>query len=311
MFSEVLEFLPLNIAGVIKEERDWNCSELIEIRLRVNQPLQLITYYKDVFPLNLENQFIKVTERDIETAFLLLTRNSVYAIERQLKEGFITVPGGHRVGFTGQAVLEKGKISLIKDINSLNYRITHEIIGSGEKIVEKIYNQESDCLYNTLIISPPLCGKTTLLRDLLRIISNGFQKYGLRGRKTALVDERSEIAGAYNGVPQNMIGSRTDLLDNCPKAEGIMLLLRSMSPEVIVVDEIGREEDIVAIREVINSGVNLLATVHGRDFQSLFQRPSIKKLLLEKVFERYIVLSKRKGIGTLEKILDVDGKEVI
>lgn len=264
MSRDLFEYLPPKIAGVVKGLPDTDFSDLLEIRLRVNQPLQLVTSSHDIFPCGPDQEYVKLSKRDMDTAFRLLTGNSVYAVERQLAEGFITIPGGHRVGFTGQAVLENGRIRLIKDINSLNYRITHEIPGIGEKIITGLYNPESDYIYNTLIISPPLCGKTTLLRDLLRIISDGMPERGIRGRKTALIDERSEIAGAYNGVPVNKIGKRTDLLDNCPKAEGIILILRSMSPEVIVVDEIGREEDIAAIREAVNAGVSLLASVHGR-----------------------------------------------
>lgn len=311
MSLEILNFLPLNISRVIKELKEWRKKEVIEIRMRINQPLQVLTYNKEILPFDEKGNFIKIASKDLESSFMILSKNSIYAIERQLSEGFITIPGGHRVGFTGQAVIDNGKIKRIKNINSINYRITNEFIGTAEKLIMKIYNSRKEFIYNTLIIGPPLCGKTTFLRDLLRIVSDGSKKYGLKARKAGLVDERSEIAGAYNGVPQNKIGSRTDLLDNCPKAEGIMLLVRAMSPEVIVVDEIGREEDVIAIQEGINSGVSIITTVHGRDFQSILLRPSIKKLVSLKAFERYIVLSNRSGIGTIEKVLDLNGKEVV
>ncbi len=310
VFDNVLEYLPLNISRIIQEQEAWVRGEVIEIRLRVNQPLQLISFKNEFFISKSGNPFI-VNIDDLERAFMILSKNSLYAIERQLSEGYLTIIGGHRVGFTGQAVIEGGNLKTIKNINSLNYRITREVIGTGEKVISKIYNKKTDLYYNTLIIAPPLCGKTSLLRDLVRLISDGDKRNHIKGKKVAVVDERSEIAGAYNGVAQNKIGSRTDLLDNCPKAEGIMLLIRSMSPEVIAVDEIGRDRDVDAIQEAVNSGVSLITTIHGRDLNTIVYRPSIKKLIDIKAFERYILLSKRNGIGTIEQILDVNGKEVV
>ncbi len=308
--NSVLEYLPLNISKIVRQQESGRNGEIIEIRLRVNQPLQLISFNDEQFILERGSPFI-VTKDDLERAFMILSKNSLYAIERQLAEGYLTITGGHRVGFTGQAVIEGGILKTIKNINSLNYRITRELIGVAQKVIKKIYNLEYDLYYNTLIIAPPLCGKTSLLRDIIRLISDGDPKNQIKGKKVAVVDERSEIAGAYNGVAQNKIGSRTDLLDNCPKAEGIMLLIRSMSPEVIGVDEIGGDRDVEAIQEAVNSGVSLITTVHGRDLKTIVSRPSIKKLIDIRAFERYIVLSKRKGIGTIEKILDVNGKEVV
>ncbi|MDI3546747.1 MAG: stage sporulation protein [Halanaerobiales bacterium] len=317
MAAGLIDFLPANIAQIIRGLDNYLAEELIEIRLRVNQPLQIITHYHDYF-LNKNGQRVEkpedgyiVSEKDLERAFLILTRNSLYAIERQLVEGFITIPGGHRVGFTGQAIMENGELKTIKNINSLNYRLTREMIGIAEGVIDKIYDSENDYIYNTLIISPPICGKTTLLRDLIRLISQGVPEIGLRGRKIAVVDERSEIAGAYNGIAQNRIGNRTDLLDNCPKARGMLILIRSMSPEVLAVDEIGREEDVRALEEAINAGVSLLATVHGRDIDSVKRRPSIRHLIDSNLFQRYIILSRKKGIGTIEGVKDNQGKEVV
>lgn len=310
MAVSVLNYLPVNIANIIRKEKEWQRGEVVEIRMRIYRPLQLITVYDEVFPLDEKNNPLIISPQDLERSFMILVKNSFYAIERQLAEGFLTIPGGHRVGFTGQAVLERGEIRTIKNINSMNYRITHQMLGIAEGLIKKIINPRDGQIYNTMIIAPPLCGKTTLLRDLLRIISDGDECYGLKGKKVALVDERSEIAGAYNGIPQNKIGKRTDLLDNCPKARGMLLLIRAMSPEVLAVDEIGHREDVLAIEEVINAGVKMLCTVHGRDFHSVLRRPSLQGLLASKAFERYIILSARAGIGTIEKILDANGKEV-
>ena len=315
--AEILNHLPMEIAAIIRATTLWLKQPIIEIRLRANQPLQIITNFNEYFLSragekadSLDNSYF-VSRVQLEKAFLILTRNSVYALERQLIEGFITIPGGHRVGFTGQVIVENGEIKTIKEISSLNYRLTREMLGIASGIIEKVYNRRNDYIYNTLIISPPLCGKTTLLRDLIRLISEGVPELGLSGKKVGVVDERSEIAGTYQGVAQNKIGKRTDLLDNCPKAQGMLLLLRTMSPEVIAVDEIGREEDVIAIQEAFTGGVSILTTVHGRDLSSLKARPSIRKLVDSAVYQRFIILSKKKGIGTIDRIVDQQGKGVI
>ncbi|NLJ83405.1 MAG: stage III sporulation protein AA [Halanaerobiaceae bacterium] len=310
MAAGILDYLPQKIAEIIGKLKEWQREEVIEIRMRVHQPLQLISLHGEIFPLDGKNKPCIITPLDLERAFMILVKNSYYALERQLAEGFLTIPGGHRVGFTGQAVLEDGNLRTIKNINSLNYRISRQVIGVAGGLLDKILDREEEHILNTLIIGPPLCGKTTLLRDLVRLISDGDERSGLKGKKVALVDERSEIAGAYKGIPQNRIGMRTDLLDNCPKARGMLLLIRAMSPEVVAVDEIGSREDVLAIEEVINAGVKLLCTIHGRDYDSILRRPSLKELLAGKAFARYIVLSNKAGIGTVERILDASGREV-
>ncbi|AZO95674.1 stage III sporulation protein AA [Halocella sp. SP3-1] len=314
--ENLLDYLPERTALLIGGLSEWRDKKLVEIRLRVNQAIQLIgsniDFFIDLNGKRLKNsdRFYGLNREEMEKAFLLLSHNSIYALERQLLEGFITIPGGHRVGFTGQVVVENARIKTIKNINSLNYRICREFTGAAEDIVTYLYDRERDLVLNTLIVSPPLCGKTTLLRDLIRIFSQGMLDKGIKGKKVGLVDERSEIAGAYKGVPQNNIGSRTDLLDNCPKAEGMMLLIRSMSPEVIAVDEIGRDEDINAIQEALYAGVSLITTIHGRDFTDIKRRPGIADLIDKGLFERFIFLSNRAGIGTIEAVRDRNGREV-
>ena len=317
MDKNLINYLPHEVKVLIKQAFKYLNEDIIEIRLRVNQPLEIITYYNKYF-LNEEGQpkksyelnkknITQINSNLLKKAILILTEHSLYAVERQLKEGFITIEGGHRVGFTGEVVTESGSIKRIRNINSINYRITREVQGVGNNIVSKIYNFKRDYVYNTLIISPPLCGKTTLLRDLVRLLSEGVQSLGIEGKKVGVVDERSEIGGSYNGIPQNRIGYRTDLLDNCPKSEGMLLLIRSMSPEVIAVDEIGDERDIEAIQHTLNSGVSLITTIHGESLKGVQQRPGLDKIFTNKYFQRFIILSKRKGIGTIEGIYDRQG----
>ncbi|MFW5787218.1 MAG: stage III sporulation protein AA [Halanaerobiales bacterium] len=312
MDEEVYKFLPEKICLIVKKALEWIEGDLLEIRLRANQPLEIITPQKKYF-LNKQGKYSQndrqsvVTPKMLEKALMILSENSIYALERQLKEGFITIRGGHRVGFTGEAIVEKNKIIRIKNLNSINYRITRELKGVGSYLLKDIYDYTRNEIYNSLIISPPLCGKTTLLRDLIRLISSGQPSKKIKGFKVGLVDERSEIAGAYNGIPQNDVGPRTDLLDNCPKSKGILLLIRSMSPEVIAVDEIGSIKDVRAIKTALYTGVKVLATVHGKGLEEVKKRPELKILFNEHCFERFIVLSERKGVGTLEKVLNGKG----
>ncbi|MFW6281622.1 MAG: stage III sporulation protein AA [bacterium] len=313
MYNNILNNLPGNIRNIVKKI-NFSLNNILEIRLRVNQPLQIIGYQNDFFiskkgaVTDNYNQAYKIKKSDLKEAMLILTENSKYALERQMREGFITIKGGHRVGFTGKIIYEKNRIKTIKHINSINYRITREVIGAAEKVIDKLYDIQRDIVYNTLIISPPLAGKTTLLRDIIRILSKGNHK--IPGKKIGVVDERSELAGAYKGISQNDLGYRTDVLDNCNKNEGMMLLVRSMSPDVIAVDEIGKKSNIKAIEEVINSGVTLITTIHGNSLKSIKSKPGMKNIIKNQFFERYIILSKKKEIGEIKKVLNTDYKEV-
>ena len=167
-----------------------------------------------------------------------------------------------------------------------------------------IYFKKNGSVYNTLIISPPGCGKTTLLRDLSRVVSSGSQKFGFNGLKVGIIDERSEIAACYKGVSQNEIGVRTDVLDGCPKAVGMSMMLRSMSPQVIVTDEIGNQGDKEAVMRILNAGVKIITTAHGFNISELKTRQEVLGLIEEKAFERFIVLSNILGPGTIEEIVD-------
>ena len=218
----------------------------------------------------------------------------------------------------GQAVMDNKSIKSVKHISFINIRIAHQIKGCANEVLPYIYNDER--VLHTLIISPPGGGKTTLLRDMVRCISDGN---GIcKGMNVGVVDERSEIAACYMGVPQNDVGIRTDILDACPKAEGMLMMLRSMNPKVIAVDEIGGREDIDVISYVINSGCSILATVHGYSIDDIRTKPVLRKLVDEKAFERYIVLDGRhRGqkvsksderyiIGRVSNIFDERGNEL-
>lgn len=233
-----------------------------------------------------EDGAVCFSQEELRRLLLHLCRYSLYAYEEEFREGYLTLEGGHRLGVAGQVVTEEGRIRTIKNIAFLNLRISHQILGAADAVLPYLYRDNR--VKNTLLVSPPGCGKTTLLRDLVRQISDG-NRYG-RGRTVGVVDERSEIAGCCLGIPQNDLGMRTDVMDGCPKALGMILLIRSMAPEVLAVDEIGRKEDLTAVRQALTCGISVIATLHGRS------REDIRRKGLEKCFEQYFFLDREEGI---------------
>lgn len=276
-----------------------------EIRMRVNMPLYIYgrgqEYYinRDGITAEWINSY-KPTKEDINQTLELMSEYSIYAFNEEIIKGYLSLQGGIRVGLVGKTVVENDTVKTIKNISGLNIRISRQVIGCSNILLDYINEGQ---VYNTLIVSPPACGKTTMLRDIVRELSND-------GNVIGLVDERSEIAGTYLGNSQLDVGRRTDILDCCPKAIGMKMLLRSMAPDIIVADEIGSVEDIRAIDDVMNSGVKLICTVHGSNIDELRQRSTLRELIEKKVFERYVVLSKRMGVGTIEGIYDRELRDV-
>jgi len=310
--DEIFDFLPPNIKRLLKNNIHLYSISAEEIRLRLNKPLIIIgsdsDYFVDsngCFIHEIENAYL-TTKEDIKNATEIIQNFSAYSFGEELKNGYITIPGGHRIGISGRTIVENGYIKSIKDIAFINYRIAKEIIGAADKAIDYIITPTSS-IYNTLIISPPQCGKTTLLRDIVRQLSNGIKSKNIKGFKIGLVDERSEIAACFFGEPRNDVGIRTDVLDACPKSQGIFLLIRSMSPDIIATDEIGKAEDADALMEGANAGVKVIATMHGSDIEDLYKKIELKKLH-SNYFERIIVLGRSEGVGTIEKIYDKEGK---
>ncbi|MCD7737275.1 MAG: stage III sporulation protein AA [Lachnospiraceae bacterium] len=285
-------------------------EELQEIRLRAGKPV-LVRYrgqeYALCAPGKLSGQAREgycITEEELKETLEYISGYSLYAFDEEVRQGFLTVPGGHRIGLAGHIVLEDNHVRCIRYISYLNIRLSHQKKGCADDVMPYLYENGEIC--HTLILSPPGGGKTTLLRDVIRQISDGGS-FG-KGRTVGVVDERSELAGSYLGIPQNDLGIRTDVLDGCTKAEGMMMLLRSMSPQVIAVDELGGAEDGYAAENAFCCGCRLIATVHGKSIEEMRQKPLLKKLLEKRMFERYVVLSGRRSPGEIREIQNGTGE---
>lgn len=308
MDERILACLSQRIQQALVKCSVRNQQGLEEIRIRVERPIELRIHNRSVFltPSGHCSPFAEegmiATVEDGHKMMNLISRHSVYAIEEELRRGYITVSGGHRVGIAGRAVVDGGKVKFLKDIKSFNVRVAREMKGIANPIIAKLFADQK--FKNTLIVSPPQCGKTTLLRDLIRLLSYGVKAHTIHGHKVGVVDERSELASCINGIPQHDLGPRVDVLDACPKAEGMMMMIRSMSPEVLACDEIGSTQDTQSVLEALHAGVAILTTAHGSSIHDVKQRPSLRPLFEQPVFDRFLILSKRDGVGTVEAIYD-------
>ena len=299
--DEILRVLPVKIANEVKSFLLKDSIQ--EIRIKVNKPVIINLSRKEVILNSI------VTLDDIKQILVRVSNYSLYAYEEEIKQGYITIKGGHRIGIAGECVLSQGEVRTIRNISSLNIRICREVKGCSNEVMKFI--TENNRVFNTLIVSPPKCGKTTILRDIARNISNGMPINSLMGKKVSIIDERSEIASCFNGVPQLDVGIRSDILDNCLKKDGMIMAIRSLSPDILICDEIGTDGDMEALNMAFNSGVNIIVSIHGYSIEDIYRRRIFKDLLENSILDRIIVLSNKNGPGTIENAYLIgDGGEI-
>ena len=309
MREDILCLVSIRLQKILK---DISSDNLNELRLRNACPLILYISNKEYFIKNnqlttiYDKYCVTVDRNDINESLEHITNCSLYAYEDEIKHGYITADKGHRVGICGRVIYDNNEIYTLRDIQAINIRVANQIKGCAARIIPYI-KDENNLFMNTLIISPPGVGKTTLLRDIIRCISNGIN--GFEPANVGLVDERCEIASCLFGIPQNDVGIRTDVLDGCKKTQGILMLVRSMKPNVVAVDEIGAVKDSEAILYGAYCGCRILSTIHAFSIDDIRQKEGIRELIKEKIFRRYIVISIEKGIRNI-KIFDQDFKNI-
>ena len=300
-----LSFLPSVILEAIKKVA---FIDVYEVRLRLNKPI-LVNLLGEYYYVQNESLTKTAKNPQITSAQMLegilfkVTDGSIYAYSEQMKQGFLTIAGGIRIGITGEVVSERGDIIQIKNVSSLNIRIPHEVLGCCNAIFNHLINQNT--LHNTLIISPPAAGKTTILRDIARQISTKFPQFNV-----LILDERYEISASVNGVPELDVG-QADVMLGCNKQLGFECGIRSMSPHIILTDEIAKKEDIDSILYANGCGVNVIATVHAFSHKDLENKSYFNEILQKKVFTRFVVLSNRLGVGTIEGVYDEHFKNLL
>ena len=285
--DEILRYFPNKIYQIffnLFQENSKIAEELQEIRMRAERPIILKLRERDlILQYNItQAEILQIVER--------LCENSIYAYKNQICEGFITVKGGHRIGLTGSCVIENGKIINVKHISSLNFRIAREVLNCSTRVLREIIDIENKSIYNTILVAPPGRGKTTMLRDVIRRLSNGIDEINFKGKTCGVVDERGEIAAIYKGIPQNDVGIRTDIIENVEKNQGIHMLIRTMAPEIIACDEIGSKNDVEAIHYALYSGVKGIFTMHGKNIEDIKNNRQIYELIENREIQKVVFL---------------------
>jgi stage III sporulation protein AA len=308
--TDIIDMLPERVACAVANMPAAFAERVIELRIGSARPMLALDCKRDywVAPDGQTAAFpagaLILTADECRRFMDYVTKYSIYAYADELKNGFLTIKGGYRVGVAGKTVVDGfGNLSGFGACTSFCIRIPREIKGAAGDLIGRI--RRGGEFLNTLIVSPPGMGKTTLLRDLARLLgSDAGNRPGLR---VCVIDERSEIAGGH-GARRFDVGAKTDVLDGCPKSQGIMLALRSLNPQAVLTDEIGRPEDAAALEDALNCGVGIVATAHGAGIQDIMRRPVMMRMVNAGLFKLYIVIGGVKGIGGVtEVVYGLDG----
>ena len=289
-FRQAAAALPLRLRQLALSLSLEEQGRAEELRLRAGRPMSAVLPEGER-PL----RGGPVTGAELEQLVEIASRASLHAVLSQICQGYLTMEGGHRLGLCGTAVMREGAIHGLRQLSSANLRIARQVKGAAESLLPRLCSNGR--LESTLILAPPGLGKTTLLRDLIRLVSDGTGCLPLR---VSVADERGEIAALWNGRPQLAVGRRTDVLESCPKAQGLMMLLRAMNPQILAADEITAPEDVRALVTAAGCGTALLATAHGRDREDLTRRPLYRELMEARVFRRLVYIRPQQGARRYE-----------
>ncbi|WP_313345519.1 stage III sporulation protein AA [Sedimentibacter sp.] len=304
--NNVIKLLSSNLRNIVSRNINLLSSDTVEIRLRVNSPILIKKVKAEVF---LEENY-RIKKRDIDETISNLTKNSIHAFEKEIRSGYITIEGGHRVGLGGDCIYEHNRFNGFKNITSLNIRIAREYPGCSENYI-KYFIGSKKSIYNTLIIGPPLSGKTTFIRDVSANLSDGVKNLFFEGSDVTLIDERGEISSVYNGEPQMYVGKRTDVLSYCMKRDGFFMSIRALSPRVIISDELGSQDDYEILQYALKSGVNIITTAHGYNLEDVKKNIYLKNIIENNFFHRALILKNSKKPCTVKEVFDFERNRVI
>ncbi|MDQ5983677.1 MAG: hypothetical protein RUMPE_00701 [Eubacteriales bacterium SKADARSKE-1] len=309
-FDEAISSLCDNLYSVLNNLSDELKQQIQEIRLRAFKPV-ILHFKNESYFLSKNGELLQevgqdaivATQSDITNSLNKMCSYSIYSYQNELKNGYITLKGGHRVGVCGTAVFNNDTFTNIKDISSINIRIARNVNCVQTEVIKNLIDKFS----GILIVGEPASGKTTFLRDIAKKLSIGFFK---DMKKVVVIDERGEFSGTSNGIAQNDMGF-CDILNDYPKPIGIMQALRTLSPEIIICDEIGGDSDIKAIESGINSGVKFIASMHAGNIYELLRRPPAKRVLNTGAFDKVVMLKGKNAPGEIERIFSLPNNDFL